>query len=230
MRQAGQVLGPWDIVVAPGYPIIGTVEGRYPIDALLMSPEKGIVVFDLVEGTDPEDFGSRQNDSANKLEARLKTYRELMKRRELLIPLQTVSFAPGIANVKGYDGDYRLANGATLADALDALDWKNKDESVFKSALSAIQSISTIRKSRSRRISSLENSRGSKLKQLEDSIATLDNIQSKAVIETVKGVQRIRGLAGSGKTIVLALKAAYLHIQHPDWRITVTFNTRSLHC
>ena len=30
------------------------------------------------------------------------------------------------------------------------------------------------------------------------------------------------------RTIVLALKAAYLHAQHPDWRIAVTFNTRSL--
>jgi superfamily I DNA and RNA helicase len=27
---------------------------------------------------------------------------------------------------------------------------------------------------------------------------------------------------------VLALKAAYLHAQHPDWKIAVTFNTRSL--
>ena len=36
------------------------------------------------------------------------------------------------------------------------------------------------------------------------------------------------GLPGSGKTIVLALKAAYLHAQHPEWRIAVTFNTRSL--
>ena len=63
---------------------------------------------------------------------------------------------------------------------------------------------------------------------MEDSIATLDNLQGKAVIETVEGVQRIRGLAGSGKTIALALKAAYLHAQRPDWRIAVTFNTRSL--
>ena len=34
--------------------------------------------------------------------------------------------------------------------------------------------------------------------------------------------------AGSGKTIVLALKVAYLHAHHPDWTIAVTFNTRSL--
>ena len=66
------------------------------------------------------------------------------------------------------------------------------------------------------------------MKHLEDSIANLDSLQSRAVIETVDGVQRIRGLAGSGKTIILALKAAYLHAQHPDWKIAVTFNTRSL--
>lgn len=94
--------------------------------------------------------------------------------------------------------------------------------------LSAVESLSSIRKSRSKREVSKPNSRGAKLKKLEDSIATLDHRQNKAVIETVDGVQRIRGLAGSGKTIVLALKAAYLHTQHPDWRIAVTFHTRSL--
>ncbi|MEM8642768.1 MAG: ATP-binding domain-containing protein, partial [Cyanobacteria bacterium P01_G01_bin.54] len=98
----------------------------------------------------------------------------------------------------------------------------------YQKALSALQSISTIRRRKGDRITIKEDSRGSKLKKLEDSIATLDNLQSKAVIETVEGVQRIRGLAGSGKTIVLALKAAYLHAQHPSWNIAVTFNTRSL--
>ncbi|MEL7409314.1 MAG: AAA family ATPase, partial [Cyanobacteria bacterium J06558_2] len=73
-----------------------------------------------------------------------------------------------------------------------------------------------------------DNSRGARLKKLEDFIANLDRNQSEAVIETVEGVQRIRGLAGSGKTIILALKVAYLHAKHPDWNIAVTFNTRSL--
>ena len=99
---------------------------------------------------------------------------------------------------------------------------------LFESTLSALQNISTIRKSKVKREVARADSKGAKLKRLEDSIATLDNMQSKAVIETTDGVQRIRGLAGSGKTIVLALKAAYLHAQHPDWRIAVTFNTRSL--
>ena len=42
-------------------------------------------------------------------------------------------------------------------------------------------------------------------------MANLDNQQSKVVIETVDGVRRIRGVAGSVKTIVIALKATYLH-------------------
>lgn len=53
------------------------------------------------------------------------------------------------------------------------------------------------------------DSRGARLKRVDESIANLDQHQSQAVIETVDGVQRIRGLAGSGKTIVLALKVAY---------------------
>jgi superfamily I DNA and RNA helicase len=212
-----------------GYPIIGTPEGRYPIDALLVSPDKGIVIFDLVEGSEPGDFALRHDDAANKLEARLKTHRELMSRRKLLVSIHTISFAPGVNDVGRHaEPDYPLANLETLEEALDSFEWPGREENSYEAVLSAIQSISTIRKSKMQRIVMKEDSRGAKLKRLENSIATLDNLQGKAVIETAEGVQRLRGLAGSGKTIVLALKAAYLHAQHPEWRIAVTFNTRSL--
>jgi len=211
-----------------GYPIVGTPEGKYPIDAIWVSPKCGIVVFDLIEGKDTGDFQERQDDAANKFESKLKTHRELMRRRELLVPIHTVSFAPAINNLSKLPGEgYFLCNVDNLEEALDQLHWEPEND-LYEITLSAIQSITSIRKSRTKRIVVKEDSRGGKLKRLEDSIATLDNIQSKAVIETVVGVQRIRGLAGSGKTIVLALKAAYLHAQHPEWRIAVTFNTRSL--
>lgn len=212
-----------------GYPIIGTPEGRHPIDALLVSPNIGIVIFDLIEGADPEDYDLRQDDSANKLEARLKTHRELVRRRDLLVPVHTISFMPCLSEPgKHRNDDYPLVNSETLMQVLEDFEWQESKDDVYKAALSAIQSISTIRKSRTKRTLTREDSRGAKLKRLEDSIATLDSLQSKAVIETVNGAQRIRGLAGSGKTIVLALKAAYLHAQHREWRIAVTFNTRSL--
>ena len=211
-----------------GYPVIGTPAGSHLIDALLISEELGIVVFDLIEGTDINGYEYRQDDSANKIEARLKTHPELMRRRDLKIPIYAISFAPAVSNLPKQDNGYPIANGDSLIQALKDCDWKNREDLVYETALSAIESISTIRQGRIRRNLQLEDSLGAKLKKLEDSIATLDRTQSKAVIETVDGVQRIRGLAGSGKTIVLALKAAYLHARHPDWRIAVTFYSRSL--
>jgi len=64
---------------------------------------------------------------------------------------------------------------------------------------------------------------------IEREIANLDRWQRQAAIESPEGPQRIRGLAGSGKTVVLALKAAYWHSQHPDWRIALTFQSRALY-
>ncbi len=46
--------------------------GTYSVDATFVSKEKGIILFDLVEGTDLGDFDSRQDDLVNKIESKLK--------------------------------------------------------------------------------------------------------------------------------------------------------------
>ena len=213
-----------------GYPIARTSTGPNRIDALWISEDKGIVAFDLIEGTDPGDHGGRQDDSANQIERRLRGESGLVRRRRLRIPIHTVSFAPAAA-AKVADSqadDYPLAGVDSVIDELAHFEWPEQDPDVYRLALSVIDKVSRIRSGRIKRTIRRDDSRGARLKHLEDSIATLDHMQSKAILETVDGVQRIRGLAGSGKTIVLALKAAYLHAQYPEWRIAVTFNTRSL--
>jgi len=209
-----------------GYPIIGTVNGAYPIDALWVSSEKGVVIFNLVEGKDLSDYQDLQDDSVNKVEAKLEGYRQLMDRRNLCVKVSVVTYAPTVVRLPVFDEDYPVCNESNLEKTLDPISWR--DPSYYGNLVSVLQSISTIRKSKKKREISDPRSRGARLRDIEDSIANLDGRQSHAVIETVDGVQRIRGLAGSGKTIVLALKAAYLHAQHPDWKIAVTFNTRSL--
>ena len=218
----------WSGLVFVGYPIIGTPMGRHRVDALWVSETKGVVVFDLVEGFEPGDYEARQDDLFNKIESRLKVYPKLVDRKKLRIPIHTMSFAPAATSrVSGTD-DYPLTNSGSITDALARFEWPRRDHHVYQEVLSVIENVSTIRQSWTKRIAHREDSRGARLKRLEGSIATLDSDQNKAFIETIDGVQRIRGLAGSGKTIVLALKAAYLHAQHPEWRIAVTFNTRSL--
>ena len=49
-----------------------------------------------------------------------------------------------------------------------------------------------------------------------------------AILSDPIGIQRIRGMAGSGKTVILARKAVELHTKHPEWDIIVTFNTWAL--
>ena len=63
-----------------GFPLIPTPDGKYSIDATLISPVQGVVLFDLVEGTDASGYEARQDGLAIKVEARLKLYRELVKR------------------------------------------------------------------------------------------------------------------------------------------------------
>ncbi|MEO8492068.1 ATP-binding domain-containing protein [Pseudomonas sp.] len=211
-----------------GYPIIGTPEGPYPIDAIWLSKESGLLLFNLVEGKNLENYEQAQDDSFNTLEAKLRNHKNLMRGRKLQIPPSVITFAPAIpAKEESLEDEYPICNAQSLhafIDELPAFDNQN----IFEAVLAVIQSISTIRKGKRKRETSSTTSRGAILKNLEDSVANLDNLQGSAVIETVQGVQRIRGLAGSGKTIVLALKAAYLHAQHPEWKIAVTFNTRSL--
>lgn len=208
-----------------GYPIIGTPEGSFPIDALLVSPSKGLVLFSVVEGKALPEYAEVQDAGFNKMQAKLLQHQSLMRKRKLLVEIHTVTFAPAVQRLDE-DDEYLLCNSENLVSTIQGLD--AIDQAVFPSLLSVVQAISTLRRGRKKRDLHNDNSRGTKIKVLEDSIANLDSQQSAAVVETYEGVQRIRGLAGCGKTIVLALKVAYLHARHPDWLIAVTFNTRSL--
>ncbi len=57
----------------------------------------------------------------------------------------------------------------------------------------------------------------------------IDEEQIKIGQQIPPGPQRIRGLAGTGKTIILTMKAAFMHYKHPEWDIVYTFNTQSLY-
>lgn len=70
---------------------------------------------------------------------------------------------------------------------------------------------------------------GTAIAKLEQDIAVLDERQNEAAIQIPPGPQRIRGLAGTGKTVLLAMKAANIHIRFPERKILVTFFTQSLY-
>jgi superfamily I DNA and RNA helicase len=60
-------------------------------------------------------------------------------------------------------------------------------------------------------------------------MSDIDLQQVKVGIQIPPGPQRIRGIAGSGKTILLCQKAVRMHLSHPDWDIALIFFTRTLY-
>lgn len=62
--------------------------------------------------------------------------------------------------------------------------------------------------------------------QVERRPGWLDEVQERVAREIPEGPQRIRGVAGSGKTLLLAQRAALIHAAHPDWVIAFLLHTR----
>lgn len=70
---------------------------------------------------------------------------------------------------------------------------------------------------------------GDAIKNISHKINVLAEEQHLAAIQIPDGPQRIRGMAGTGKTIILTIKAAYLHAFEPNAKILYTFHTQALY-
>lgn len=76
-----------------GYPVIGSVDGAINLDAIFISPRYGLIAFDLVEGTTFEDREAERDEIYNKLEVKLKDYKALVKKRELMVNVNVLTYA-----------------------------------------------------------------------------------------------------------------------------------------
>ncbi len=74
-----------------------------------------------------------------------------------------------------------------------------------------------------------EGTRGWVLYQIRQQLSELDLHQETIAKQIPPGLQRIRGIAGSGKTVLLCQKAAQMHLKYPDWDIALVFFSRSLY-
>ena len=78
------------------------------------------------------------------------------------------------------------------------------------------------------RVLEKEDSLGAIIKRRNNQVSILDEEQFETIYKTQFGHTRIRGLAGSGKTILLAKKMAYLHYRNPKLKMAYVFYTISL--
>ena len=217
-----------------GYPVFATADEPITVDALLVTSEHGLVAFSFDDhaGGQHADVDSwnalatRQDQLFFAVDTNLRRHESLRRGRAPAIDVRTITLVQTTDAIPAehQDSFTVLDRLASVITALPPL-----DKRYIAPLQAALQRVSTIRPPKKRGNATSPGSRGNALKHIESQIANLDLWQKKAAIESPDGPQRIRGLAGSGKTVVLAQKAAYLHAEHPDWIIALTFSSRALY-
>ncbi|MFT4302242.1 MAG: hypothetical protein QM579_10875 [Desulfovibrio sp.] len=200
---------------------------------LLISENKGLTLFGTtlartgdVESIDTDD--EILDELYSLIYSKLIKYRELREnRKELSFSFETILYAPGFDN---YTGDL-LSLAINRFGELKAV-YKKIDNTINSNTINKIISIvdgSVVLPRPKLRKNVTSGSKGDLVNKLEAEITTFDNKQRHGYMQHNTGVQRIRGLAGSGKTVILAMKAALAHLENPNATILLTFYTKSLY-
>lgn len=152
---------------------------------------------------------------------------------ELRFPVNALLYAPFVGSIPP-DIDLEtpiVCTKKSLADYLTSIERTPPiPDNTLIELISTIEGSKAIARHKPRDIQGSDpNSKGNLVNRLESEIARFDSRQLQGNISVLDGLQRIRGLAGSGKTVVLAMKAALTHLRDPDANILYTFYTRSLY-
>ncbi|MCZ1177667.1 DEAD/DEAH box helicase [Acinetobacter pittii] len=219
-------IGIQDGILYYGYPVFkGYEDNTVKTNFLLISKKVGVVLFATASEKFIDDKFESLNDTYSHVNSLLIKSSILRKRKNLSFDIETKLFSP--ASTK--DDEDLLSSIQDLNNFLIEQDVDLTQEQIdeIRSILEGAKALSkpTQRKSL---VEDKENKLNILIK-LEDEIINFDSEQRKAAINLINGPQRIRGLAGSGKTIILAMKAAYIHLQYPEKKILFTFYTKSLY-
>ncbi|MBM7113865.1 DEAD/DEAH box helicase [Archangium primigenium] len=222
------------------FPIFRDAEGELVTSRLfLVSPTHGVVVFGTSNATRvaEHDLGNveRELDEVfNSIFSRLLRNKALRKgKREIVCPAEAAIFAPFLDGQPITDE----VSESELIRSDDELDLYLQDISVspldattFTELVATVEGAKGLVRPQKRESDEANpNSKGAQVGRLEAEISSFDRKQKTAYMSEVTGAQRIRGLAGSGKTVILAMKAALTHLRFPDATILYTFYTKSLY-
>lgn len=211
-----------------GYPLTANADEAITVEALWVTKNKGMVAFIFGGSQDTIDQLKEQQDSLYyNIDFYLKKYSSLRKGRNLAFRPLVITVVPNDLGYSDGNEEYIICTSGEIASHIQA--FGDFDKGIYKRLCEVLQKVSEIKPRKKRAHVKKEDSYGAVIKKIEKEIANLDQWQKKAAFEIPEGPQRIKGLAGSGKTIVLALKAAYLHTQFPELKIGITYYTRALY-
>ncbi len=222
------------------FPIYKDIDGDVVISKiLLVSPWHGVIVISTSDITlsrcntgDLEIIDEALDRVFTAIYSRLIRNKNLKRdKRELKFCTDSILFAPFVGD------KLQISTRATLISSYASINdyFKSISESKlniddYNEIIATIEGSKGLVRQKSRDISSLsQQSKGYIAGKVESELAIFDQHQKHGYMLVLDGLQRIRGLAGSGKTVILSMKAALTHLREPDATIVYTFSTKSLY-
>jgi superfamily I DNA and RNA helicase len=223
------------------FPILKDLEGVVVISkVLIVSREHGIVAISTENTATPDSLYRELKGLDEELDhlfsllfSRLVRNKALRKSKtELAFPTNTAIYAPFVSA----DVHNTHTESLVIFTARQILDFFNRiriaslDLALYEELVATVEGAKGLIRPKARDVDTTDvNSKGRLANMVEAEIASFDQRQKLGYMAVLDGLQRIRGLAGSGKTVVLAMKAALTHMRNPESHILYTFYTKSLY-
>ena len=209
-----------------GYPIyIDEIADKQTCVDIALISQVGVYIINILTQA-VTDYGQIQDDIYAKVEAKFKKQPFLFKKRRLVFDFFAITYT--IQPMTELDEYPLVTDVKELISFIDGTkETEEFTDDLYRRILSGIQEAYGINLHRDRG-NVTKGTKAFAISQMSSLIERYDSRQMEAILSDTTGIQRIRGMAGSGKTIVLARKAVELHTAHPDWDIVVTYSTRTL--
>jgi superfamily I DNA and RNA helicase len=219
------------------FPIFKDFDGDILISQLLVVSKKyGILAISFDDSESIEGLVKQEN-FFNEIEqlhsiifSRLLRNKILRKSKTALIfPISSFIFNSNLTEDTEFEEIACISNFNSLEKFLAKLEIDSINEEIYSELIATIEGAKGLLKAKERPNLESNKVKGITATEIEKEINSFDEFQKKAFINEIIGPERVRGLAGSGKTVVLALKAAITHLRDPEAKIVYTFYTKSLY-
>jgi superfamily I DNA and RNA helicase len=221
-----------DAVVFCKFPLFREEESLLVSKLVLVSQNHGAILISTPDN--PADLraeATRVEGTFNQVFARLVRYPKLRNgRAQLAFSLDAFVWTPEKPVDPNLQGSELIVGFAELKKKLGSLATpKPIAPEVFEELISVIDGSKALLRPSERDTTNIKpTTKAAQIVTLEEEIRRFDRDQRLAYMTEVTGPQRVRGLAGSGKTVVLAMKAAITAIRNPTATIAFTYYTKSL--
>ena len=226
------------------FPIYPDLDSDNTISAnvIFVSKNYGLFIFQTVECAN-QNIESLENEENSLDDIDRLIYAKLLKespilienkrRKTLKIDIASVLFLNNLPSEIEIQSEFEICSKFNDIKHLiiESTDNNELSENEYRDLKATIEGSKGIPKPKNRKLKDsqdFKNSKGAILSAIESEIYNFDLEQKRAALFILDGPQRIRGLAGSGKTVILSMKAALIHLQNPEANVLYTYYTKSL--